>query len=146
MEKRKIFRLAVYLVLAAIIIGSISVWYVFNKPHRDIASEKALFNLTAQQLMTEYQTNENSANEKFLNQVIVVTGKIAGVKSLENSSFIVSLEDEMQGVTCSFDSSDVQKYKKMFTDFTPGSQATIKGRCSGMLMDVQLLNCVPKER
>jgi len=143
MERRKIFKSAIYVVLAAIIVGVISVWYVFNKPHRDVANEKALFNLTAQQLITEYQSNENNANTKYLNQVIVVTGKIAALKNLENGSFVVSLEDEMQGVTCSIDSVDVQKYQKKLNEFTPGSQATIKGRCSGMLMDIQLLNCVP---
>jgi hypothetical protein len=63
---------------------------------------------------------------------------------LDNHSKVFSLEDEMEGVSCTVDSADVVKNYSKLTQFTKGSNVTFKGRCSGMLMDIQIINCVPE--
>jgi len=121
-----------------------AVYYVFNMPRRNISKEKAVYTLEAKQLISEFKKDEGAATKKFLDQAISVKGEIKSIRTLDNHSMVFSLEDEMEGVSCTVDSADVAKNTSKLTQFTKGSTVTFKGRCSGMLMDIQVINCVPE--
>ena len=143
-KKLKTFRIIFWIFLIGIVVGSAGVYYVFNMPRRDISKEKAVYTLDAKLLISDFKSDEVLATKKYLDQTITVKGEIKSIRTLDNNSMVFSLEDEMEGVSCTVDSADVVNYSSKLTQFTKGSTGTFKGRCSGMLMDIQVINCVPE--
>jgi len=144
MAKRKTLRILVWIFLIGIVIAVSSVYYVFNMPRRNVSKEKAVFTLDAKQLISDFKKDETAATTKYLDQAISIQGEIKNIRTLDNHSMVFSLEDEMEGVSCTVDSADVVKNSVQLAQFTKGSKGTFKGRCSGMLMDIQVINCVPE--
>lgn len=71
----------IFLLLSCVIVLAVAgIWYfIFYRPthyQRDILSEQAI-TVTAEELVKKYETNEQEANNLFLNKVIAVTGKVA---------------------------------------------------------------------
>jgi hypothetical protein len=144
MTKRKIFPIFLWILLIATVLGASAVYYVFNKPRRNLSKEVAVYSLDAKQLISEFKKDESAATTKYLDQAISVKGEIKNIRTLDNQSKVYSLEDEMEGVSCTVDSADVVKNSAQLTQLSKGSIGTFKGRCSGMLMDIQVINCVPQ--
>ena len=144
MAKQKILRTFLWIFLIAMVLGVSAVYYVFNKPRRNLSKEVAVYTLDAKQLISEFKKDESVATKKFLDQAISVKGEIKSIRTLDNQSMVFSLEDEMEGVSCTVDSADVAKNSAKLTQLSKGSVGTFKGRCSGMLMDIQVINCVPQ--
>ena len=144
MTKREILRIFLWTVLVGIVIGSASVYYVFNMPRRNISKEKSVYALDAKQMISEFKKDEDSATKKYLDKTISVKGEIKSIRTLNNHGMVFSLEDEMEGVSCSVDSADVVNNALKIAQLVKGSTGTFKGRCSGMLMDIQVINCVPE--
>jgi len=144
MTKREILRIFLWILLVGIVVGSASVYYVFNMPRRNISKEKAVYTLEAKQLISEFKKDEDSATKKYLDKTISVKGEIKSIRELNNHGMVFSLEDGMEGVSCSVDSADVVNNAFKIAQFSKGSTGTFKGRCSGMLMDIQIINCVPE--
>jgi hypothetical protein len=144
MTKLKMLRIFLWVLLLGIIVGAASVYYVFNMPRRNISREKAVYTLEAKQLISEFKKDEDTATKKYLDKAITVKGEIKSIRTLGNHGMVFSLEDEMEGVSCSVDSADVVNNPSKIARFIKGSTGTFKGRCSGMLMDIQVINCVPE--
>lgn len=122
------------------LIGGIAGFMMYNKPHDDIRSAKADFEKTATELFTDFETDETAANAKFLDKIITVSGTIAEVSKDEEGKVSITLDGGglMGGIICKLD--DFSEHKR--TDFTAGETVTLKGICTGMLMDVVLVRCV----
>jgi tRNA_anti-like len=144
MTKIKTIRVVLWLFLLGLIAAFGSIYYVFNMPRRNVSNEKAVYILQAKQLISDFRNDETIATKKYLDQAIAVTGEIKSIRTLDNHSMVFSLEDAMEGVSCTVDSADVVKYNNKLGQITAGSKLTFKGRCSGMLMDIQVINCVPE--
>jgi len=144
MTKPNLLRILLWIILVGIIVGSASVYYIFNMPRRNISKEKAVYALEAKQLISEFKKDEDSATKKYLDKTILVKGEIKSIRILNNHGMVFSLEDEMEGVSCSVDSADVVNNALKIAQFVKGSMGSFKGRCSGMLMDIQVINCVPE--
>jgi len=144
MTKPNLLRILLWIILVGIVVGSASVYYIFNMPRRNISKEKAVYALEAKQLISEFKKDEDSATKKYLDKTILVKGEIKSIRILNNHGMVFSLEDEMEGVSCSVDSADVVNNALKIAQFVKGSMGSFKGRCSGMLMDIQVINCVPE--
>jgi len=144
MAKLKTFRIILWIFLIGLVVGVSGVYYVFNMPRRDVSKEKAVYTLEAKQLVSDFKSDEAAATKKYLDQAITVKGEIKSIRTLDNHSMVFSLEDEMEGVSCTVDSANVVNGSAKLALFTKGSVGTFKGRCSGMLMDIQVINCVPE--
>lgn len=144
MVKLKTFRIILWIFLIGIVVGVSGVYYVFNMPRRNIAKETAVYTLEAKQLISDFKSDEALATKKYLDKTISVKGEIKNIRTLDNHSMVFSLEDEMEGVSCTVDSADVVNNSSKLGQFVKGSTGTFKGRCSGMLMDIQVINCVPE--
>lgn len=144
MTKRKTLQTLLWVFLSGIIIAIAVIYYLFNMPHRNISKETAIYELDAKQLISEFRKDETSATAKYLDKTIAIKGQIKSIRTLDNHSMVFSLEDEMEGVSCTVDSADVLKKSSLLTQLAKGSVVTFKGRCSGMLMDIQIINCVPE--
>jgi hypothetical protein len=126
-------KLLVAFVLLLITAGFV-VWYFINKPNRTVTNEKGI-EVSAVDLVKEYQQNEDSANFKFLDKAVQVTGTVSEVAKNPDgqSTVLLSSEDPMTGVFCTL---------KDEPNLTIGFTVTIKGFCSGMLSDVRIREAV----
>lgn len=128
-----------YVLLLAIILVGIGI-YVYNKPHQNIHKTKPDFELEASELFSQFETNEASANEKYLDKVVQVSGEVKEVNTDEAGQVSITLDagNLMFGIICKLD--ELAKHKR--STFQPGEKIKLKGVCTGMLMDVVLVRCV----
>jgi hypothetical protein len=135
MNKKIILLVVLGLILAGAFVG----YRMYNKPHRDLTHATADFTLSATELFADYEGDETAANAKYLDQVIRVQGAIMAVNTDEAGQTSLTLEAGglMGGVICQMDPA------LKTTTFTIGQEVTMNGLCTGMLMDVVLVRCVP---
>ena len=55
--------------LIGLLAGGGFVYWIFNKPHRDVTQEKAV-QLTDQKLFDAFKANEAAANQRYLDKAI----------------------------------------------------------------------------
>jgi hypothetical protein len=111
----------------------------YHKPHKSVANIKPDYVTNANLLFEEYTSQEDRANDKYLDKVIMVQGEIKEITNVADDRINITLEtgDEIFGVSCTF-----EKNEHFLNSFQIGDEINIKGRCAGMLMDVVLINCV----
>jgi hypothetical protein len=128
--------LGVVLLLVIVIIG-VALYYYNLKP-KDLREVKPDFFLSATELQQAFDLNEADATTKYVNKVVEVTGEILSAKPGEKDSYNIALKtgNESSMVNCNFPVlSDPEA-------FHVGDSITLRGVCSGYLMDVLLNNCV----
>lgn len=133
-----------FLIIGLIILGSAFAYgyYLFHKPHQGISSKVADFKISSTELFNEYNLDESAANKKYLGKIVSVHGRVADKAYDAQGTMSLILEGgEMAGVGCQFDKSVQNEINKM----KKGQAIKVKGRCTGMLMDVVLVDCVPDE-
>jgi hypothetical protein len=116
---------------------AITAVYEFRKPHADAGSRTTDFHIDAESLYKDFAKNESTANAKYLDKIIEVTGKVDDIENTNGATvIIISANQSSGGISC-----------KMFNktnSFQKGQEITIKGKCSGFLSDVNLVDCVLK--
>lgn len=122
-----------------IVIGLLIVFKTYNKPHENMTNAKSEHSLSAADLFSAYQTNEEEANAKYLDKVVTVVGNVKETTE-ENGTVSVMLDsdDMMFGIRCQLDDLTTHKRKA----FPVGEKISFKGKCTGSLMDVVLVRCV----
>ena len=126
--------LIIVLILAA---GAASYgYYLYNKPRSGVSEMKTAYVTDAKSLFSEFSTDENSANAKYLGKAIEVSGMVRSVDIDDRGTMNVAIEtDEMGAVNCQFEKKD------QMPEVTAGKNVKIKGVCSGFLLDVVLVDC-----
>ncbi|MCX6256991.1 MAG: hypothetical protein NTW49_03700 [Bacteroidia bacterium] len=125
------WKIVLIIIAAGIIIGFSIVYYMYHKPHRDIAGAKADFTMVAADLVKQYVNDQKSCNAKYLDKVIIVTGKIADLSHNGNIGLTIVLENQMEGINCAMDTKYFNENKTMLNSLANGSEVKIKGICSG---------------
>lgn len=95
--------------------------------------------IKAQEILDDYRKDEIIANKKYVDNVIQIKGEISNI-SIENGNGIISLKD-LKGessVMCHMSPEENLKVLKLKKD----SVITIKGVCTGYLLDVVLVRCI----
>lgn len=115
-------------------------YLIYNKPFEDMNRAKADATLSASELFTAFESDEAAANEQYLDKVVQVSGTVREASTDASGIISITLEsgNELAGVICQLDNLSEHPRK----EFKPGEQITIKGVCTGMLMDVVLVRCV----
>lgn len=115
---------------------AIVAYNVYNKPHIDVVDAKADVLVTAENLFTEFSTDEATANAEYLDKIIQVKGIVQKLE-IENGIGIVTLktEDDFGSVQCNLST----EAKNDFNVLKENELVTIKGICTGYLMDVVLV-------
>lgn len=134
--KKKIIIGIVILGLLGLAYGS----YEYFRPHQSLKNLQSDVTLTAQELFTEYETDETTSNEKYLDKVIEVTGTIKDISTNKEGITSITLDaaNDLSGVICELDKDGKHR------NFKTGETVIFKGMCTGMLMDVVLVRCVEK--
>ncbi|MCB0572016.1 MAG: hypothetical protein KDC66_19760 [Phaeodactylibacter sp.] len=127
-------------VLLLAVIGLGVGYMIYNKPFENMNRAKADMAMSATELFTAYENDEAAANSKFLDKIIEVSGTVKEANTDEAGNISITLEcgSDMFGVICQLDNLAEQPRK----DFKEGESLTLKGICTGMLMDVVLVRCV----
>ena len=96
--------------------------------------------ISASKLYKEYNENEIAADEKYKGKIIEVTGVIRDIgNDIMDNAYITLVGNEYFG--------DIQCYfneKSVVAKLSKGKRITIIGSCSGLLMNVQMDNCILK--
>ena len=128
--KKGIIKWGIILLIGGLaIVGGIA-FYMFNTPHRDIQTSKVDYTLDAQQLVQEYLTDANLANNKYLQEegeskILAVRGTVASITDDMNKQKVVLLKEakDNAGVSCTF----TTKTNNHATKLNIGDLVTIKG-------------------
>jgi hypothetical protein len=127
-------RMKLFICLAAVLIALFFYgWTQFNRSQKDTAKLQSDFRLTADELVASFQKNEVLAGKTYNDKVLSVTGTISLV-SKEEGRVNVSIG----GVLCQFS----KNHAADATGLIAGQQIRIRGICTGLLLDVVLVNCV----
>lgn len=124
----------IYIALAVVVISGIVVWQYANKSAPKAEDAKSII-ATAKTLVTDYSTDENAANLKYLNNAIEVSGTVAEVTKNQDGKTVVLLQadDPMSGVQCTL---------REHAPIQVGKQITLKGFCTGYTLVVLLSDCI----
>jgi hypothetical protein len=128
-------RLLLLIIGMIFLIGAVTYMFVWNKPHRDVASEKGIA-ISADAIVAEYNADEKAADAKYLNKTIEVKGTVAKVEKNQDgqATVLFASADPMSSVFCTMRDKEVS--------LESGATVTVKGICSGHTMDVLLTDCV----
>ena len=134
MKQKTILIIAAIAVIVAI--AAYAGWYIF-RPGNTSVKKGADFELNATELVNAFEMNEEDANAKYLGKIIQVTGRVDDI-TIEKEVVTVTLKnaEDISGVICSFDGSSYPE-----EELDTGQTVSIKGICSGYLLDVVLNKC-----
>ena len=120
-------------VIMGLVVGAWAVWYVFYKPHRDVGSETAKYELTSQAL-TEAFKSDTTAFKKYVDQAILVSGPVTSVEGNHLA---------LGNIICSMDSTQAAKLGTIKN----GDAVKVQGRLTtynDLMEEISLDNCVFK--
>lgn len=125
--------------LILIIISLFFIIHLYNKPFIDIKKSDPKLEITAQEILNDYQADERLANEKYVDNLIQIKGEIADI-SFDKGISIITLKDTrgVSSIICQMlpeANLNVLKLKK-------GKQVLIKGVCTGYLIDIMMVRCI----
>lgn len=124
------------IVLLVLIAGGISIGaYFWNKPAPKAEDQDAL-KVEAKTLFDTYTQNDKHANSLYLGKWLEVSGNVQSVDTNMDGQKILILEtgDLMQAVMC------VMRDKNATSE--KGKQVIVKGKCTGMVNDVVINDCI----
>ena len=130
-------KIALFFVSFIALSAILAALYMYNLKHTDMAKAKPDFVISASLLQKAFEDDETAASTRYINKILEVTGTIASVKPAENNILSISLVtgSDLSSVICTFPAiADPSK-------FMNGDQITLRGECSGFLLDVLLNNC-----
>ncbi|HTB51519.1 MAG TPA: hypothetical protein VK718_02000 [Ferruginibacter sp.] len=136
MSKKAIF------FIVAIVVACVAArfgFYLYNKPRESALSQNASNSIIADSLYQQYQQNEHAADSMYIGKIIEVKGVLAEIDhNGATDILLLSPQKTGGGISCQMFSHD-----KGTTISYPaiGSNITIKGKCTGFLMDVSLVDC-----
>ena len=113
------------LILLIILAGVI--WYIFSEKHNDTASVKADFKTEAASFIKEFDTDIKTANAKYADKIIEVTGVVSETATAD-TTINIKMTDTTTGsyLIFAFQQNHLQEAKTL----KAGDIATIKGACS----------------
>lgn len=103
-----------------IILVALTAYFGYNyiyQDHRNIATEKAAFTVTATSITKEFENDAITAETKYLNKTVEISGRITEVTNTDltiNNTIFCNLSKGLETTT-----------------FKLGGKLTIKGRCIG---------------
>ena len=140
---KKLLKIGLILFGIGLVSGFATYLYVFHKPHRNIAKEKAAYVLSANEIYKDFSENEDSSFVKYGNKVLQINGEVVDIQLKPNQAEI-TMNDAMESVNCMFDSTAVVNYYDRLKKLKAGDKVELKGQCDGydMIMGVVLTRCV----
>jgi len=136
--RSKFFKIIVIICILVVI----TIFYAlkqYNKPHANIRVAKPEMVMTSAALIKAFEKDENTATQLYTEKIIQINGVISDMRTSEGIS-IITLKDNgsESSVICHLESGETFKPLNLQI----GQNVTIKGKCSGFLLDVIMIRCV----
>ncbi|REJ81157.1 MAG: hypothetical protein DWQ44_11680 [Bacteroidetes bacterium] len=136
--RNKILLIGVLVFLGAAAFGI----YLYNKPHKSVRNITPVAFIDSSDLISEFESDEESANGKYLGKVVQVSGTVISSSIDKEGNLNVMLEGpDLAAVSCQFE----KGFRPIQGQFSEGKRTSIKGFCTGILIDVVLVQCLPAE-
>jgi len=141
MRKKLFFGTSI--LLFCVLLLCVAGWGIYSalKLHRNVKGEQAVATMSASNLYNDFQHDENLANKKWTGKVIEVYGIISSISESDKYVSISLRATDEGGVNCSVLKKDLNPGYKI----NKGDSVTIKGKCTGFLMDVNMVDCIVKK-
>jgi tRNA_anti-like len=135
-KKYKFFVLAIFLV---VVMAGIYGYREYNRGLADTHNLKPAFKIEASDFVGKFESNEPQANALYADKAVSVHGVISSIQTTDTSA-TVFLNDgsSVTSVMCQFGKGNNEQIKNL----RKGEVITIKGICSGYLLDVVMVRCV----
>ncbi len=128
----------IWIGLALILVLGLFGIFEFNKKVKSINDMKVDFEISASELLSKFENDENLANSIYLDKVILVSGIVSKSEEKDNKKTVyLSTENELSNVIFQLEDMN-QKMPEI------GAVVNIKGICTGYLMDVVLVRAMIK--
>jgi hypothetical protein len=126
--------------IIALVTGVSTALIMYNKPHTDVSKTKEDITLEANTLLSAFENDEQLANKKYLEKILVVKGNITAINFDNEGYGIISLQPEnaMGSILCHLQNKETTEISNLKINQT----VHIKGICTGYLMDVILVKCI----
>jgi hypothetical protein len=108
--------------LLLVICGLILAYYMWNKPHVNVAAEQAI----AVQAHTLYQAFVTDTANQFLSKIVAVSGTVSAIDTNQHGFQVIKLSSNVAGafVNCTMEIASAT--------LSVGALANIKGICTGI--------------
>ena len=117
------------------VVGASIGFYMFNKPLESVQSMKTEISLDAPTLLAAYEANEEEANTNYLDKIIEVNGQVLKFEESEGKMTVyLDAQNDMSNV--------IFQLEKPISGLDVGQNITLKGICTGYLMDVVLVRAI----
>jgi hypothetical protein len=132
------YKIALIFVTVITLGGILFGLYKYNLGSEDLQKVKPDFIVSAEDLVKAFEADENAATARYTGKIIEVSGIIQRINPGENNALGIALRtgSELSSVICTIPGAHD------LSEFKTGEQITIRGECSGFLLDVLLNNCV----
>lgn len=140
MSKKTILLTALLLLVLAGVWG----WGEFNRKSATADELPVVETVTAQELLDAFSTDEAAATTRFVGateQVVQVSGTIRSMEPVgaDKTNVVLDTGNDLAGVVCEFTNDALPAH------WRSGAAVSVKGICTGMLMDVVLVRCAAVE-
>jgi len=134
MNKKKI----ITIILGIGIISLFIAYQIYNKPHVNVSDTKSDITITADQIINDFSSDETKANRSYLDKIIKISGVISELKVVKQKGIItLKTNHDFGSILCHLSDKASQKINSL----KEGQTLTLKGICTGFLMDVILVKC-----
>jgi hypothetical protein len=132
MKQLKTILLIVFVLAASF--AAYAWFFIWNQAPVNVEKAKAI-PVSAKALFQAYSTNEQMANQSYLEKILEVTGEVTTVTMNAEGFTVVLLktDDPVFGINCTLE--------KSTNEIKQGTRITLKGICTGYLTDVVLIRC-----
>ena len=109
---------------------------MYNRPHANITESTPDITLTADTIIAAFSSDETKANSRYLDKILNITGTVSEFKLKKNKGIItLKTNQDFGSVLCHLSESASQNIHSLIV----GQKITLKGVCTGYLMDVILV-------
>jgi len=110
---------------------------------QDTASSTSMHTLSAIELYSAYNSNEVAADQKFKDKIITVTGTVENIAKDIMDDIYVTLKGErgeysIGSIQCFFSKAHTDQAATL----KKGQKLTVKGKCTGKMMNVLMRGCI----
>lgn len=117
-------------------------FYIQRDSRNDIRFAKPDVELSSEALYASYETDEEKANSQYLGKTLLIHGNLEDITS-EGDQVTITLQSDspLNSIVCEMNTN----LDADFANLRKNQEITVKGICSGKLMDIILVNCIIQE-
>lgn len=127
------------LTISILLIGALAyAYYQYNRKPASLKGQEAEISISADSLLSAFESDEAQANIRFLDKIVSIEGQIEDIEAAESVTTVSLITaNPMSMILCQMEGNP--------TDLEIGQEVRLKGKCTGYLFDVVLTKCVIDE-